>query len=116
MNIFLIHVYFCYENCGHRLERQSGTQLRKWNLWGYVDARDVAQACCLGLEKPVNGSVNLIVAANDTVMNLPSSELMREVFPGVRVKANLGEFETLPSIDRARAVLGYEPKYLWRNH
>jgi nucleoside-diphosphate-sugar epimerase len=28
---------------------------RKWNLWGYVDARDVAQSCRLGLEAiPVN--------------------------------------------------------------
>ena len=24
-------------------------QLRRWNLWGYVDCRDVAQACRLGL-------------------------------------------------------------------
>jgi nucleoside-diphosphate-sugar epimerase len=94
---------------------QDDPHLRKWNLWGYVDARDVAQACWLGLEKPVTGSINLIVAASDTVMNQPSSELMAEVFPGVRVKANLGEFETLLSIDRARGVLGYEPKYSWRN-
>ncbi len=94
---------------------QHDPHLRKWNLWGYVDARDVAQACCLGLEKPVIGSVNLIVAASDTVMNRSSSELMAEVFPGVRVRANLGEFETLLSIDRAREVLGYEPVYSWRN-
>jgi nucleoside-diphosphate-sugar epimerase len=94
---------------------QSDPHLRKWNLWGYVDARDVAQACHLGLERPVTGSVNLIVAAADTLMNRPSSELMREVFPGVPVRANLGEFETLLSIGRAREVLGYEPKYSWRN-
>ncbi len=94
---------------------QHDPHLRKWNLWGYVDARDVAQACWLGLEKPVTGSVNLIIAASDTVMNRPSSELMAEVFSGVRVRANLGEFETLLCIDRAREVLGYEPKYSWRN-
>ncbi len=94
---------------------QHDPHLRKWNLWGYVDARDVAQACWLGLEKPVAGAVNLIVAASDTVMNRPSSELMREVFPGVQVKANLGEFETLLSINRAREVLGYKPAYSWRN-
>ena len=28
-------------------------QLRKWNLWGYVDCRDVAQACRLGLTADV---------------------------------------------------------------
>jgi nucleoside-diphosphate-sugar epimerase len=94
---------------------QTDAQLRKWNLWGYVDARDVAQACWLGLSKPLQGSQNFIIAAADTVMNRPSRDLMLEVFPGVRVKANLGEFETLLSIDRAREVLGYAPVYSWRN-
>jgi nucleoside-diphosphate-sugar epimerase len=108
-NIMEVHDYAKFA------DYQTDVHLRKWNLWGYVDARDVAQACWLGLEKPVTGSVNLIVAASDTVMNRPSSELMAEVFPGVPVKANLGEFETLLSIDRAREVLGYEPKYSWRN-
>jgi nucleoside-diphosphate-sugar epimerase len=108
-NIMEVHDYAKFAGFQH------DPHLRKWNLWGYVDARDVAQACRLGLEKPVTGSVNLIVAASDTVMNRPSSELMAAVFPGVKVKANLGEFETLLSIDLAREVLGYEPKYSWRN-
>ena len=94
---------------------QTDAQLRKWNLWGYVDARDVAQACWLGLTKPLQGSQNFIIAAADTVMNRPSRDLMLEVFPGVNVKENLGEFETLLSIDRAREVLGYAPVYSWRN-
>ena len=94
---------------------QTDPQLRKWNLWGYVDARDVAQACWLGLTKPIDGSQNLIIAAADTVMNSPSRDLMLEVFPSVPVSANLGEFETLLSIDRAREVLGYAPAYSWRN-
>ena len=31
-------------------------RLRKWNLWGYVDARDVATAARLGLEAPIEGA------------------------------------------------------------
>ncbi len=93
---------------------QADAQLRKWNLWGYVDARDVAQACRLGLEASIAGSVNAIIAAADTVMNRPSKDLMSEVFPGVPLRENLGEFETLLSIDRARAALGYAPKHSWR--
>ena len=56
---------------------------RKWNLWGYVDVRDVAAACRLGLEADVTGSQNVIIAAADTVMNRPSRDLLAEVFPGV---------------------------------
>jgi nucleoside-diphosphate-sugar epimerase len=92
---------------------------RKWNLWGYVDVRDVAAACRLSLEAPtvnVTGHPAFIVAAADTVMNRPSKELFAAVFPGVPLTREVGEFGTLLAIDRARDVLGYEPRYSWRDH
>ena len=91
-------------------------QLRKWNLWGYVDVRDVAAACRLGLEAPVTGSENVIIAAADTVMNRPSRDVLAEVFPGVPLTSEIGEFGTLLAIDRAKQVLGYEPRHSWRDH
>ncbi|HKZ29346.1 MAG TPA: NAD(P)-dependent oxidoreductase [Acidimicrobiia bacterium] len=90
--------------------------IRKWNLWGYVDVRDVAQATRLALQLDVPGSEQYIVAATDTVMNRSSQGLMEEVFPTVEIRRDLGEFETLLSIDKARQVLGYEPDYSWRDH
>ena len=92
---------------------------RKWNLWGYVDVRDVAAACRLALEAPtvnVAGHPAFIVAAADTVMNRPSKELLAEVFPGAPLTREVAEFGTLLAIDRAREVLGYEPRYSWRDH
>jgi nucleoside-diphosphate-sugar epimerase len=89
---------------------------RKWNLWGYVDARDVAAACRLALDAPVEGAVSFVIAAADTIMNRSSAGLMAEVFPDVPVRKELGEFETLLSIDRAREVLGYSPAHSWRDH
>jgi nucleoside-diphosphate-sugar epimerase len=90
--------------------------LRKWNLWGYVDARDVAQATRLALELDVPGSEQYIIAANDTVMDRSSKGLMEEVYPTVEIRKDLAEFETLLSIDKAREVLGYEPDHTWRDH
>lgn len=90
-------------------------KLRKWNLWGYIDASDVAQACRLGVESDVQGAESYIIAAADTSMNRPSRELMKEIFPTVPVAADLGEFETLLSIRKARAELGFNPEYSWRN-
>lgn len=93
--------------------------LRKWNLWGYVDERDVAAACRLALTAPadaVAGSPAFVIAAADTVMNRPSADLLAEVFPGVTLKRDVGEFGTLLAIDRARQVLGYEPAHSWRDH
>jgi nucleoside-diphosphate-sugar epimerase len=88
---------------------------RRWNLWGYVDARDVAQSCRLALEADV-GAEHFIVAAADTVMNRPSRELMAEVYPSVPYRPTAGEFDTLLSIEKARKVLGFEPAWSWRDH
>ncbi len=91
-------------------------QLRRWNLWGYVDARDVAAAARLALEAPVDGSEIAIVAAADTVMTRPSADLMAEVFPDVPLRRAVEGRETLLSIDHARHLLGYEPAHRWADH
>ena len=88
---------------------------RKWNLWGYVDVRDVAAACRLGLEADVTGSQNVIIAAADTVMNRPSRDLLAEVFPSVPLNREIAEFGTLLAVDRAKQVIGYEPGHSWRD-
>jgi nucleoside-diphosphate-sugar epimerase len=89
--------------------------LRKWNLWGYVDESHVADATWRALEVDVQGADSFIIAAADTVMQRSSAELMAEVYPGVRVRKELGEHETLLAIDKARAVLGYDPVFTWRD-
>jgi nucleoside-diphosphate-sugar epimerase len=89
--------------------------LRRWNLWGYVDARDVAQSCRLALEADV-AAEHFIIAAADTVMNRPSRELMAEVYPSVPYRPTAGDFDTLLSIEKARKLLGYQPAWSWRDH
>ncbi len=88
--------------------------LRQWNLWSWVDSRDVAQACRLALNADIAGADHFIVAAADTVMREPSRALMARAFPGVPVRSDLGEFETLLSIEKARRVLRYQPQHSWR--
>lgn len=89
--------------------------LRRWNLWSWVDARDVAQACRLGIEAQVTGAEVFTIAAADTLMKTPSRDLMAAHFPDTKIDAKLGEFETLLSIDKARRMLGYAPRHGWRN-
>ena len=94
-------------------------RLRSWNLWGYIDGRDGAQAVRRALERCRDGSTSgvevFIIANADTVMSRSSAELAAEVFPGVPVTKPLGEHETLLSIDKARRVLGYAPEHSWRD-
>lgn len=93
---------------------QGDPMARKWNLWGYVDARDVAQSCRLALEAATTGSENFIIAAADTCMAMPNAELLAAVFPECRLKPGTGPHETLLSIGRAKQRLGYAPRHSWR--
>ncbi|WP_055048304.1 NAD-dependent epimerase/dehydratase family protein [Devosia sp. A16] len=91
-------------------------KLRKWNLWGYIDARDGAQAVRRGVEAEFKGFEAFIIANQDTVMSRSNMSLMAEVFPKVPHKRELSQNGTLLSIDKARRMLDYNPQHSWRNH
>ncbi len=93
---------------------QDKPRFREWNLWSYIDARDCAQAVRKSLHVDFVGADHFIIANADSTMRRSSRSLMEEVFPGVPLARDLGEHETLLSIDKARRVLGYEPQYSWR--
>jgi nucleoside-diphosphate-sugar epimerase len=88
---------------------------RIWNLWGYIDARDGAQAVRLALEADLTGWEAFIVANADTVMERDSADLLAAHFPDVPLKRPVTGRETLLSIDKARRVLGYEPQFAWQD-
>ena len=88
---------------------------RKWNLWGYIDARDGAQAVRLALESDLIGTEVFIIANADTVMSRPNAALVQEFYPDVEVRGDLGEHDMLLSIDKAKRLLGYQPAYSWRD-
>ncbi|HEY2888522.1 MAG TPA: hypothetical protein VGJ17_07890, partial [Candidatus Limnocylindrales bacterium] len=94
---------------------QGDPSIRRWNLWGYVDVRDVAQAIRRSLSADVQAAEVCIVAADDTVMVRPSAELMAEVFPGVPLRGLIVGRQTLLSIDKAKALLGYVPEHRWQD-
>jgi nucleoside-diphosphate-sugar epimerase len=90
-------------------------RVRKWNLWGYIDARDGAQAVRRALEAEFKGFEAFIIANADTVMSRSNASLLAEVFPDVPTKGQISNNGTLLSIDKAKRMLGYIPQYSWRN-
>ncbi len=92
---------------------QGDARQRSWNAWGYVDARDGAQAVALSLAADLTGHHQYLVAAADTCMRAKNADLVEAVFPGVEYTATPGDRDTLLSIDKARRELGYRPKYRW---
>lgn len=94
---------------------QDDPHLRKWNLWGYVDESHVAQSVRCALAADISGADSFVIAAADTVMKRPSRELMAEVYPDVPLADSVQGNDTLLDIARARRILGYDPKFSWRD-
>ncbi|WP_262297737.1 NAD-dependent epimerase/dehydratase family protein [Microvirga sesbaniae] len=93
---------------------EADPQSRRWNLWGYIDARDAAQAVRRALEAPLKGAEVFIIANADTVMSRPNAKLMAEFYPDVAFTREVEPNETLLSIGKAQRLLGYKPRYGWR--
>jgi nucleoside-diphosphate-sugar epimerase len=89
-------------------------ETRMWNLWSWVDRRDVAQACRLALTADVSGAEVFTIAAADTIMKQTNAELMARHYPQVPIRGDMGTHTTLLSIDKARRLLGYAPHHSWR--
>jgi nucleoside-diphosphate-sugar epimerase len=82
------------------------------NFWASIDARDSAQALEKGLLADYEGSHALFVNDSHNAAGIDSETLVSVFFPGVDArKRSLRGTETLVSIERARAVIGFEPEY-----
>lgn len=80
-------------------------------LWSYIDARDLAIACRLGIEKDGLGCQPVIIAADDSSSNLPSQDLIKRFTPGVKeFKRPITGRQALISNRRAKDILG------WKQH
>lgn len=88
---------------------------RAFNLWTYIDARDAAEAVRLALEAKLTGPHVFGIANADSVMSRANDELLDEAFPKTKRKRPLMPNESLISIEKATRVLGYRPKYAWRD-
>lgn len=89
---------------------------RKRIAWSYIDARDLGQLIRLAIEKDGLGFQIFNAANDDTSSDLPTRELLERFYPGVPVKGELGEYETLLSNRKPREVLGFRPEHSWRRY
>jgi nucleoside-diphosphate-sugar epimerase len=92
----------------------SDPRSRHWNLWTYIDARDASQAIRLALEAKIKGAQVFGIANADSVMSRSNDDLLDKVFPKAKRKRSIKDTESLISIEKARQVLGYRPRYSWR--
>jgi len=89
-------------------------EARRWNLFGYIDARDVAHACEDALNAHLTGAHAFVIAADDTILDLPTREALAAVHPDLTVPDSVGEYGTLLSNAAARRAIGFRPRHTWR--
>ncbi|MBW2281945.1 MAG: NAD(P)-dependent oxidoreductase [Deltaproteobacteria bacterium] len=89
-----------------------------WEYGAFIDVRDLSAVCLRALDAPVDAFESLLVSAADvTTSGRTSRQLVEFIHPQVEWRGG-PEFEREPyrsliDIDRARAVLGWEPEFSW---
>lgn len=89
-----------------------------WEYGAFIDVRDLSRACLRALEAPVAGFESLLVSSADlTTSGRTARQLVEMIHPQVEWRGG-PEFERDPyrsliDIDRARAVLGWQPRHSW---
>ncbi len=91
------------------------TSARKFNLWGYVDVRDLAAAVELSLKSELSGAETFNIAADDTLMQQSTRDLITEHFPQAEFSEHLAPFSALISSGKARDRLGFAPRHSWQS-
>lgn len=91
-------------------------EMRKRNVWNYIDARDLGQVVKLCIEKDGLG-YQVFNAVNDTVVSdMPTAELAAQFFPNVAVSREMGKFEGLMTNTKIREVLGFKEEHDFRKY
>ena len=88
---------------------------RRPNLWGYIDADDAASAVVAALEADLTDAHAVTIAAADTIMPVPTAELVERYYPGVPLRSGTSTYQGLHGIDDARRLLGWQPRVSWRD-
>jgi nucleoside-diphosphate-sugar epimerase len=91
-------------------------EVRRRNVFCYIDARDLGQIVDLCLARGGLG-FQILNAGNDTnSADIPSAELAARFFPGVPLTRELGEHEALFSNRKIREILGFREEHDWRRY
>jgi len=88
----------------------------KMTTWQYVDSRDIAQAFRLFIEQDGFDQFEAFYLATDTKLVEETAVVLKRCCPDLADMADvLKGHEGIISIKKAQEMLGYQPKYSWRN-
>ncbi|MDS0297599.1 NAD(P)-dependent oxidoreductase [Halogeometricum sp. S1BR25-6] len=83
-------------------------------LFSYLARSDAAELVRSAVEAEFEGHERFFAAAADTSMDVPTAELVDELYPGVEPGKSFEGHEALISTEKAERMLGWEPEKSWR--
>jgi len=82
-------------------------------MWSCTDARDVASVHVKALEADIKGHEAFMIAGPTTRYQKNTMELLKEFFTDVPVRCDLKGNDSIISTEKAKRVLGFEPRKLF---
>lgn len=85
-------------------------------LWAYLDVRDAAEACLLGikasLDRSLSGCHVLNVIADDALVDEPMTEMIRNFHPETTLRSSLGPRSCGYTVSAAQQLIGFSARHL----
>lgn len=94
----------------------SDPAVRRRNIFAYIDVRDLARLVELMLQTDGLGYQIFNASNDDNSVQLSSEEIRERFYEDVPLKREMGRHETFYSNEKAKRLLGFQPKYSWRQH
>ena len=89
--------------------------LRRRNIFAYIDARDLGHAVDALLRTDGLGYEVFNVSNDDLSVGLTAREVQERYYPGVPVKREMDEHETFYANDKLKRMTGWAPRHSWRD-
>ena len=85
------------------------------HFWGWTDITEAARACVLAIEADFGGHEAFFINGEDTSADEPTEELIKKVYPEAEIRSAMPGNATAISVDKAKRLLGWNPKVTWRD-
>jgi nucleoside-diphosphate-sugar epimerase len=95
-------------------EADSDSEFQIRRQWGYVDVRDAAEACRLSVLARISGFEAFNIVGPFALSEQPIEILLDRHLPDVERRSPLARADSVFSIEKARRMLGWSPRYHWR--
>ena len=98
-----------------QIRKDGGRRPTGFQAYSYIDARDLAAAFRLAVERSIPSGTVLFVVADDSTVAEPLCDLYPRVMPSIGDKArSLTGSKGSYSNARAKSLLGWQPLHSWR--